>query len=223
MKFKDLKIGQKFRFTGPEQANDILRLKVSSRTFTNPERDEKKASGKTLSHNSRVNSNVVVAETRMLSFKEYLEEELASIPKWWYNAKTRKAVKVTRDFHIQQVFSTPEAFDLSKDDLAEFAPKTLRLLDRIEKLAKPLRKKGWVEVTWSKRPDTVLLRADTNAFGQKTLNWFLKKINPNPKGVGIVRPDGSEDLDNAAKIDTFAKTGRNIKQTAIGATMARFR
>jgi len=42
----------------------------------------------------------------ILSFKQFVAEEIANIPKWWYNTKTRKAVKVFRDFHIQQVFTS---------------------------------------------------------------------------------------------------------------------
>lgn len=159
----------------------------------------------------------------MLSFKEYLNEELTNIPKWWYNTKTRKAVKVVRDFHIQQVFSTPEAFGLTQDDLLRMAPKNFRLRDRIPAIAKPLRKQGWVEVTWTKKVNTAILRAENDAFARKTLNWFLQKINPNPKGITIARPEGSDFLRGDTKITAFAKTGKVIKQTEIGATMARFR
>lgn len=159
----------------------------------------------------------------MLSFKQYLEEEIANIPKWWYNTKTRKAVKVSGDFHIQQVFRTPEAFGLTKDDLAKFDPKIVRLRGRIAAIAGPLRRKGWVEVSWLKRPNTVVLRAEKNNFGQKTLDWFLKKINPTPKIATIVRPEGSDRLTTPAKITAFAKTGKVIQQTEIGAAMARFR
>lgn len=159
----------------------------------------------------------------MLSFKAYLEEELTNIPKWWYNTKTRKAVKVTRDFHIQQVFSTPEAFGLTQDDLLRMAPKNFRLRDRIPAIAKPLRKGGWVEVTWTKRLNTALFRADNNNFAQKAVNWYLKKINASPRGISLVRPEGSDFLKTDAKITAYAKTGKVIQQTEIGATMARFR
>ncbi len=159
----------------------------------------------------------------MLSFRQYLNEELTNIPKWWYNTKTRKAVKVTRDFHIQQVFSTPEAFGLTQDDILRMAPKNFRLRDRIPAIAKPLRKKGWVEVTWTKRPNTALFRAESNDFAQKAVNWYLQKINPSPTGITVVRPEGSDFLKTDVKITAFAKTGRVIKQTEIGATMARFR
>lgn len=159
----------------------------------------------------------------MLTFKEYLKEEIANIPKWWYNTKARKAVKVSGDFHIQQVFRTPEAFGLTEDDLAKFDPKVVRLRSRIAAIAGPLRRKGWVEVTWLKRPNTVVLRAENNNFGQKTLDWFLKKVNATPRVATIVRPDGSDRLTTPTKITAFAKTGKIIQQTEIGATMARFR
>jgi len=163
----------------------------------------------------------------MLTFKQFVAEEISNIPKWWYNTKTRKPVRVLRDFHIQQVFSTPERFGLTKDDVSKFA-KDIRLRDRIEKLAKPLRKAGWAEVTWLKRPNTVIIRAENNGVAQKTLDWFLKQVKAdprfeNPNEVTIQRPEGSDRLLNNIQIKAFAKTGKVIKQTEIGATMARFR
>ncbi len=77
MKFRDLKIGQKFRFTGPEKSNDPIRTKVSSRTFTNPDSaNDRQANGKPWKRTSRLNYAVaVVNESRkMLSFKEYLND-----------------------------------------------------------------------------------------------------------------------------------------------------
>ncbi len=162
-----------------------------------------------------------------INLARYLEEELTNIPKWWYNTKTRKAVRVARDFHIQQVFSTPEKFGLTKDDVEKFS-KDIRLRDRIEKLAKPLRKAGWTEVTWLKRPNEVMIRAENNGLAQKTLAWFLKQVKAdprfdNPNLVTIQRPEGSDRLTNNIQITAFAKTGKVIRQTEIGATMARFR
>ena len=160
---------------------------------------------------------------KLLTFKQFVAEEIANIPKWWYNTKTRKAVKVFRDFHIQQVFTSPDKFGFTPEDLERLAPKDFKLRDRIEKLAKPLRKAGWTEVTWLKRPDTVLIRAENNGMGQKTLDWFLKKVKADPKLVTIQRPEGSDRLTSDTQITTFAKTGRIVRQTEIGATMARIR
>jgi len=103
------------------------------------------------------------------------------------------------------------------------APKNFRLRDRIPAIAKPLRKGGWVEVTWTKRLNTALFRADNNNFAQKAVNWYLKKINASPRGISLVRPEGSDFLKTDAKITAYAKTGKVIQQTEIGATMARFR
>ena len=159
----------------------------------------------------------------ILSFKQFVAEEISNIPKWWYNTKKRHAVKVFRDFHIQQVFASPNEFGFTPEDLERLAPKDFKLRDRIEKLAKPLRKAGWTEVTWLKRPDTVLIRAENNGMAQKTLDWFLKKVNATPKQATIQRPEGSDMLKSDAQITAFAKTGKIIRQTEIGATMARFR
>ncbi len=235
MKFRDLKIGQKFRFTGPEKNNPPIRTKASSRTYTNQGKtgdgDARKPDGKLHKRTSRLNYAVAVVNEscRLLSFKEYLNEnygqldELTNIPKWWYNTKTRRAIKITSDFHIQQVFSTPAEFGLTQDDLLRLAPKNFRLRDVIPAIAKPLRKKGWVEVTWLKKPNTAVFRAENNDFAQKTLNWYLKKINASPKSITVRRPEGTDFLKSDVKITAFAKTGRVIQQTEIGATMARFR
>ena len=164
----------------------------------------------------------------MLTFKQFVAEEISNIPKWWYNTKKRHAVKVFRDFHIQQVFASPDEFGFTPEDLERLAPKGFKLRDRIEKLAKPLRKAGWAEVTWLKRPNTVIIRAENNGVAQKTLDWFLKQVKAdprfeNPNEVTIQRPEGSDRLLNNIQIKAFAKTGKVIKQTEIGATMARFR
>ncbi len=159
----------------------------------------------------------------MKTFQQLREDirlhEIANIDKWWYNANTKKVVVVKTTFHVDHVFEKPKDFGLTEkqvDDLAD-------AIDASKDLDSFLKKKGWVEVTWLQRNGEVVLRALKIDFAQKSLKWFLDKIQPNPKRVSITILKKTEFILRGSQIDQFARTGQIIRQTDIGRTMARFR
>ena len=88
-----------------------------------------------------------------------------------------------------------------------------------------MKEAGWVDVTWSIRIKRLTIRGLNNTISKKALKWFIDKIEV-PDKVEIVNGVGTSHAAfplEGSQIDAFAKTGKVIKLTDIGATMARFR
>ena len=226
MKFKDLKIGQKFRFVGPSAdlrhgpAKDI-RTKVSSRTFTNPDSaDDKQANGKPWKRTSRLEYPVAVVKEsrRLMSFKEFIIEASAE-KRYWFNVKTKNLVKVTEAWHDWGPISRPEVFGLKPAQVKEFVRSMDRGNDMIDGVGALMRRRSWVRVSasfreWNIRA-TTLIKAAAAAKALSKKHGTPKRLFLDAGNISKLLMDG--------EIDDFIKTGKIIKRTEIGSTMARFR
>jgi len=155
----------------------------------------------------------------------YLSEANKFFPKWWYNSKTSKVVVVKTGLHIQQVVATPKAFGLTEKDVATVRPTGPKRDAKDVGIESRLKEIGWVDVTWSVRVKALTLRGRDTKVTQKALKWFINKIEA-PESVDILlATTGGHDVTGllGTQIDAFAKTGKFVKQTKIGSTMARFR
>ena len=165
----------------------------------------------------------------MLSFKQYLGEAIRGQDKWWYNTKTRKAVKIKTDFHDQAVAENPEKFGFTKDFLATKLRLTIKQFDLkgkdeiIPALDHILVGKGWNLITWSRGIKQLTVRGDDFSDMQKSVKWFLNKIDASPDSVIIDSNKTDFHKLHGSQIDRFSKTGKVGGQTDIGSTMARFR
>jgi len=156
-----------------------------------------------------------------------LDEKISGFDKWWYDTKKRKAISITTDFHGQAVVKDPKKFGLTMSFLVSrrglgLTQRELRS-ETIAALDDHLFRKGWVHVTWARNIEEVTIRGESNSEIQKTAKWFLSKINPTPAQTIIDSDTHGFDRIVGDGIDVFAKTGRVVKRTDIGSTMARFR
>lgn len=152
----------------------------------------------------------------MLSFKEYLVEALRT-GTFWHNAASNKLVEVrgSDGSHANAVRNRPEEFDLKQSDIAKIDAGR-RAVD-IVKLMKTNR---WSRVVVG--PAEWNIETKNLRFAWKTAVALDKKF-PRPESRIVIATDSKDEFLEGSQIRTFIKTGRVIKQTEIGATMARFR
>ncbi len=240
MKFRDLKIGQKFRFVGPaadlrgpEAPVDAIRTKASSRTFTNPDSaNDRQPNGKPWKRTSRLEYAVAVVNEsrRLLSFKEYLKEyfkqliEASTDKRFWFHTKSKKLVKVTAKWHDWEVVKNAEKFGLKQSQVFEFEADVKRNVDVIGGIRRLMRIGGW-------RPLLIQITtgAPTWSIAAETLPEVaaaakaLSKRNEHPGRIFLDYGRKSVVL-RGGQIDAFLDTGKIVVQkTEIGRTMAQFR
>ena len=164
-----------------------------------------------------------------INLARYLGEAIRGQDKWWYNTKTRKVVKIKTDFHDQAVAENPEKFGFTKDFLATKLRLTIKQFDLkgkdeiIPALDHILVGKGWNLITWSRGIKQLTVRGDDFSDMQKSVKWFLNKIDASPDSVIIDSNKTDFHKLHGSQIDRFSKTGKVGGQTDIGSTMARFR
>jgi hypothetical protein len=171
----------------------------------------------------------IVKLSKLAAFRDHVEldEKIRDLDKWWYDTKKRKAISIATDFHGEAVVQDPKKFGLTMSFLV--SRRGLGLTQRelrgetIQALDDHLFRKGWVQVTWARNIEEVTIRGESNSEIQKTAKWFLSKINPTPAQTIIDSDTHGFDRIVGDGIDVFAKTGRVVKRTDIGSTMARFR
>lgn len=156
---------------------------------------------------------------KLLSFKEFMTEESQS-KRYWYHVKTKNLVKVTEAWHDWGPVSRPEAFGLKPDQIKEFVKSMDRGRDIIDGVADLMRRRGWVRASamraeWAIRATTLPKAAATAKA--------LSKKHPTPKRLFLDAGSSISIMLADGEIDDFIKTGKIIKRTEIGATMARFR
>ncbi len=147
---------------------------------------------------------------------------------WWYNARTKKFIEVAGRFstHSDVIFAAPEKLGLTEKDTRTSSG---RPVDP-DVTVKLLKKRGWAELSLtenvtSKGQDEANIRTNSNREAQEALNWILNTFRPSLERVFIQNLKSPKNvfLEGSHQIKQFAKTGKVIKQTEIGATMARFR
>lgn len=158
-----------------------------------------------------------VVKSRIAAFREdftQFNEALSSVPKWWYNTKTRKAVKIQENFHLPDVVKNPKRFGLTHRDVDDNSTEANIDSDFIPELRDFLFNRGWVMVSWTIRPKELLLQLEKNTKkAQATLKWFLDNINPTPELVRIALGVGQGavnliDLFDEGQIKHFLRTGK---------------
>jgi len=165
----------------------------------------------------------------ILSFKQYVESvalregfRLA----WWYNVNTKKFIEVAGRFstHSDVIFGAPEKLGLTKKDTRSGG----RPVDP-DVTVKLLKKRGWAELSLtenvtSRGKDEANIRTNSNREAQGALKWILNTFRPSLERVFIQNLKSPKNVFlQGSQIEQFAKTGKVIKQTEIGRTMARFR
>ncbi len=156
--------------------------------------------------------------SKLLSFKEFMTEESQS-KRYWYHDKTNKLVQVTEAWHDWGPVSRPEAFGLKPAQIKEFVKSMDRGRDIIDGVADLMRRRGWVRAS-AMRAEWAI-RATTLVKGAATAKALSKK-HPTPKRLFLDAGNVSMMLEGG-EIDDFIKTGKIVKRTEIGSTMARFR
>ncbi len=155
---------------------------------------------------------------KLLSFKEFMTEASQNT-RYWFNVKTSKLVKVTERWHDWGPISRPEAFGLKPPQVKEFEKSMDRGRDIIDGISDLMARRGWVRASamrqeWDITATTLIRAAATvKALSQK---------HPTPKRLYLEAGSTSKLLMNG-EITDFIKTGKIVKRTEIGATMARFR
>ena len=158
----------------------------------------------------------------MLSFKQYLAE-LSTDKRFWFSSKTKKLVPVTTTYHDWEPVKNPEKFSLKRSQVLEFEADVEDNQDRIDGIKKLMRAGKWVRIIiqrFGRRPSWSI-DAETLPQVAAAVNALLKKhespqtlvLDHGPKS--IILQDG--------QVDDFIETGKIIKRTEIGSTMARFR
>ena len=166
----------------------------------------------------------------MLSFKQYLKEhcpeqlvELSTDKRFWFSSKTKKLVLVTTTYHDWEPVKNPEKFGLKRSQVLEFEADVEDNQDRIDGIKKLMRAGKWVRIiiqhfsakaTWS-------IDAGTLPQAVVAMKTLLKK-HESP-GMLVLDHGPKSILLQGGQIDDFVKTGKLIKRTEIGSTMARFR
>ncbi len=223
MEFRDLKIGQKFRFTNQFGLDKkTIRTKVSQRTFKNR--------GDKVSRTSRLGYDVTPLKEALLSFKQYLKEcsswlvEASTDKRFWFNTKSKKLVKVTAKWHDWEVVKNAEKFGLKQSQVFEFEADVKRGRDVIGGVRRLMRIGGW-------RPLLIQITtgAPTWSIAAETLPEVaaaakaLSKRNEHPGRIFLDYGRESVVL-RGGQIDAFLNTGKIVVQkTEIGRTMAQFR
>lgn len=157
---------------------------------------------------------------KLLSFKEYVDmAEASQSRRYWFHVKSKKLVQVTETWHDWGPVGRPSAFGLKDSEVEEFQTAMDRGRDIINGLADLMTRKGWVRCSVMR--DEWAIRANTLAKGGATAK-ALSKGNKTPKRLYLDAGNVSMLLMDG-EIDNFIKTGKIIKRTDIGATMARFR
>ena len=223
MEFRDLKIGQKFRFTNQFGLDKkTIRTKVSQRTFKNR--------GDKVSRTSRLGYDVTPLKESLLSFKQYLKEcsswlvEASTDKRFWFHTKSKKLVKVTAKWHDWEVVKNAEKFGLKQSQVFEFEADVKRNVDVIGGIRRLMRIGGWrpllIQIgtggpTWSIATDTL----PEAAAAAKAMS----KRNEHPGRIFLDYGRESAVL-LGGQIDAFLNTGKIVVQkTEIGRTMAQFR
>ena len=166
--------------------------------------------------------------SKLLSFKEYvarLDEGFRLA--WWYNVRTKKFIEVAGRFstHSDVIFGAPEKLGLTEKDTRSADG---RPVDP-DVTVKLLKKRGWAELSLtenvtSRGKDEANIRTNSNREAQGALKWILNTFRPSLERVFIQNIKTPKNVVlQGSQIEQFAKTGKIIKQTEIGATMARFR
>ncbi len=223
MEFRDLKIGQKFRFTNQFGLDKkTIRTKVSQRTFKNR--------GDKVSRTSRLGYDVTPLKESLLSFKQYLKEcsrwliEASTDKRFWFHTKSKKLVKVTAKWHDWEVVKNAEKFGLKQSQVFEFEADVKRNVDVIGGIRRLMRIGGW-------RPLLIQITtgAPTWSIAAETLPEVaaaakaLSKRNEHPGRIFLDYGRKSVVL-RGGQIDAFLDTGKIVVQkTEIGRTMAQFR
>jgi len=221
MEFRDLKIGQKFRFTNQFGLDKkTIRTKVSQRTFKNR--------GDKVSRTSRLGYDVTPLKESLLSFKQFLNEGFRKA--WWYNSRTKKSVKVSI-IHADVIEQTPEKLGLTDKDVFSVGGKKNDFPTRdffSDKLSELLKRKGWAEVSLttdmgSRGSDEANIRTESSREAKETLKWIIATFHPTLERVFITNQKAPKHINlQGGQIEVFVKTGR-VQRTEIGSTMARFR
>lgn len=171
----------------------------------------------------------------MLSFKQYaalvesvrLDEGFRLA--WWYNVNTKKFIEVAGRFstHSDVIFGAPEKLGLTdKDRFSGGRPGRPVDPDVTTKL---LKKRGWAELSLTENintrgKDEANIRTHSIREAQGALKWILNTFRPSLERVFISNIKAPKNVVlQGGQIDQFVKTGRVVKLTDIGATMARFR
>jgi hypothetical protein len=165
----------------------------------------------------------------MLSFKQYIESVTLNEGfrwAWWYNVRTKKFIEVAGRFstHSDVIFAAPEKLGLTEKDTRSGG----RPVDP-DVTVKLLKKRGWAELSLteniiSRGKDEANIRTNSNREAQGALKWILNTFRPSLERVFIQNIKTPKNVVlQGSQIDQFAKTGKVIKLTDTGATMARFR
>jgi len=158
---------------------------------------------------------------RLLSFKEYVSmtESIGTETRYWFHVKTKKLVKVTEKWHDWAPIGRPEVFGLKPSQVEKFKRPMDRGDDIISGVSTLMGAQGYIRLAaargeWNIRSGTL----SQAAAGIKALS----KKHPTPPRLFLDAGSTSKMLVNG-EIDDFIKTGKIIKRTEIGSTMARFR
>ena len=157
----------------------------------------------------------------ILSFKEYVSmtESMGAETRYWFHVKTKKLEKITEKYHDWAPVGRPERFGLKPDQVARFKKPMDRGMDIIPGVQTLMSKQGYIRLSaargeWNIRAGTLpQAAAGARAMGKK---------HPTPPRLFLDAGSTSKMLVNG-EIDDFIKTGKIIKRTEIGSTMARFR
>ena len=156
---------------------------------------------------------------KLLSFKEFIAEAATGETQYWFHIKSKKLVQVTERWHDWGPVSRPEAFGLKPEQVEEFQTAMDRGRDIINGVSDLMTRRGWVRcsaigIEWAIRATTL----DKGAATAKALSKkhkMPKRLFLDAGNVSMMLMDG--------EIDDYIKTGKIIKRTEIGSTMARFR
>ncbi len=158
----------------------------------------------------------------MLSFKEYLVER-SDDKRFWFNSRTKKLVPVTAEYHDWEPVKNPEKFGLKRSQVLEFEADVEDNQDRIDGIKKLMRAGKWVRIIiqfFSSKPSWSI-DAETLPQVSAAIKTLLKK-HQSP-GVLVLDHGPKSILLQDGQVDDFIKTGKLVKRTEIGSTMARFR
>jgi len=156
----------------------------------------------------------------MLSFKEYvLMTEATQSRRYWFHVKTKKLVKVTERWHDWAPIGRPEAFGLKASQVEKFKPAMDRREDIIHGVAALMTRQGYIRVSASFNEWDI--RAGTLAQAAAAGTAMAKKHKIPPRL--FLDAGSTSKMLVRSEIEDFIKTGKIVKRTEIGRTMARFR